>query len=158
SGSLPIFYQWSFNGADLLNATNPVLVLDNVTLSQAGNYRVTVTNAYGQVVSSNALLNVYEVIASPVLREPPGPSSRRTPLAISEIMYHPAARSDGRNLEFIEIHNSAAIPQKLDGFRISGDVDFTFPTNTVLAPGARLVVAANAADVQAVYGIANVIG
>jgi hypothetical protein len=38
--------------------------------------------------------------------EPLGPSSRRTGLVISEIMYHPAARADGKNLEFIEIFNS----------------------------------------------------
>ena len=38
--------------------------------------------------------------------EKPGPSSRRSPLVISEIMYHPPTREDGANLEFIEIYNS----------------------------------------------------
>ena len=35
-----------------------------------------------------------------------GPSSRRTPIAITEIMYKPASRTDGRNMEFIELYNS----------------------------------------------------
>ena len=32
-----------------------------------------------------------------------GPSSRRTALVISEIAYAPAPRSDGRDLEFVEL-------------------------------------------------------
>jgi hypothetical protein len=42
--------------------------------------------------------------------EPLGPSSRRTGLAIPEIMYHPLPRQDGRNLEFIEWYNSEPVP------------------------------------------------
>lgn len=70
-----------------------------------------------------------------------GPSSRRTGLSISEIMYHPAPREDGRLLEFIEIHNSQAISEDLSGYRISGDVDYKFPEGTMLAAGRFLVVA-----------------
>jgi hypothetical protein len=36
--------------------------------------------------------------------ERPGPSTRRSPLTISEIMYHPAPRKDALNLEFIELY------------------------------------------------------
>ncbi len=38
--------------------------------------------------------------------ESSGPSSRRTPLAISEIMYAPSPRNDGRSLEFVALYNS----------------------------------------------------
>jgi hypothetical protein len=158
AGTQPLAYQWTFNGNALSHATNSSLVLDNLTLVDGGEYRVTVTNLYGQVTSAPAYLDVYETVAAPSVTETPGPSSRRTPLAISEIMYHPAARTDLRNLEFIEIHNTAAISQKLDGFRLSGSIDFVFPANTTLAPNARLVVAANRADLQAVYDIATVVG
>src|SRR5216117_4154998 len=75
------------------------------------------------------------------LAEPLGPSSRRTGLVISEIMYHPLPRADGKNLEFIEIYNSEATPADISGFRLSGAVDFTFPTNTILAPLSFLAVA-----------------
>ena len=35
----PLFYQWIFQGTNLLNGTNSTLQLTNVTLSQAGTYR-----------------------------------------------------------------------------------------------------------------------
>lgn len=71
--------------------------------------------------------------------EPLGPSSRRTPLVITEIMYHPAPGGT----EFIELHNTHHLPQKLDGFRFidnsDGSVLYIF-TNTTLAPGMFLSV------------------
>ena len=45
--------------------------------------------------------------------EPPGPSTRRSGLTISEIMYHPKSRPDGKQLEFIEIYNSLPIWEDL---------------------------------------------
>ncbi|HEY6229252.1 MAG TPA: hypothetical protein VI282_19195, partial [Verrucomicrobiae bacterium] len=42
-----------------------------------------------------------------------GPASKRTALTISEVMYHPEARADGKNLEFIEIYNSENVPLDL---------------------------------------------
>ena len=90
--------------------------------------------------------------------EPAGPSSRRTPLAITEIMYHPPDRPDGRNLEFIELYNSSPWPEDLSGYRISGCADYTFPAGTTVPALGYLVVAANPADIQAVYGISGVLG
>ena len=87
-----------------------------------------------------------------------GPSSRRTSLVISELMYHPTNRADRRNLEFIELHNAGELPERVDGYRLSGDVEFTFPSNTVIRAGGFLVVAPVPADVQAVYSITNVLG
>ena len=87
-----------------------------------------------------------------------GPSSRRTALVISEIAYTPAPRSDGRDLEFVELYNAQPWFQDLSGFRLAGDVEFTFPTNTVLSSNAFVVVARRPADVQKVYGITNVAG
>src|SRR5262245_52714490 len=37
--------------------------------------------------------------------ETPGPSNRRTPMVISEIMYRPAARADSNDLEYVELYN-----------------------------------------------------
>lgn len=87
-----------------------------------------------------------------------GPSSRLTDLVISEIMYHPAPRADGRDLEFVELFNAAEVAANLSGYRLSGAVDFTFPTNTLLAPRAFLCVARRPADVQAVHGLGPVVG
>jgi len=95
---------------------------------------------------------------APINVEPLGQSSRRTSLVISEIMYHPAERADGRNTEFIELFNALGEPQDISGYRLSGEVEFTFPTNTLLPAGGFAVVARVPADVEFVYGISGVVG
>ena len=58
TGSGTLSYQWSFNGTNISKATNSLLTLTNVQFSQAGNYAVLVTNAFGSILSSNAVLTV----------------------------------------------------------------------------------------------------
>lgn len=90
--------------------------------------------------------------------EPDGPATRRGALTISEIMYHPATRTDALNLEFIEIHNTSPWAKDLSGWRITGEVNFTFPSNTTIAAKGYLVVAAVPADLQSAHGITGVLG
>ncbi len=90
--------------------------------------------------------------------EPPGPSSRRTPFAITEIMYNPQPDPASNVLEFIEIYNSNPHIEDISGFRISGDIDFTFPANTVMRAGEYRVIARNPNHIQARYGISGVMG
>jgi regulation of enolase protein 1 (concanavalin A-like superfamily) len=52
--------------------------------------------------------------------EPLGPSSRTTCLVISEIMYKPARRSDGRVLEFVELFNANPFYEDISGYRLAG--------------------------------------
>ncbi len=65
-GGQPLSYQWLFNAANLLNATNSSLALTNLKIADAGNYSVRVTNVVGSVFSSNAVLAV--TLPTPVLR------------------------------------------------------------------------------------------
>jgi hypothetical protein len=58
AGSIPLSYQWQFNGNPLAGATNSSLTLSNVLLSSAGPYSVVVTNAAGSITSSVATLTV----------------------------------------------------------------------------------------------------
>jgi hypothetical protein len=58
SGTMPLSYQWSVNTTNINDATNATLTLNNVQLSDAGYYSVTVTNPYGSAASSKALLKV----------------------------------------------------------------------------------------------------
>ena len=51
-------YQWRWNGTNIAGATGTSLTLSNVQPAQAGNYTVLVTNAFGSITSSNALLTV----------------------------------------------------------------------------------------------------
>jgi hypothetical protein len=67
-------------------------------------------------------------------------------VAISEIMYHPVlANLDDNRHEFIELHNAGAEPVNLGGWRLEGEVRFTFAAGSTLAAGQYLVVARNRA-------------
>jgi hypothetical protein len=90
--------------------------------------------------------------------EPLGQSSRRTGWVISELMPQPAPRPDGKNLEFIELYNAEVFPEDLSGHRLTGEVDFTFPANTVVPAGGFVVVAPNPADLQSIHGLTGVFG
>jgi hypothetical protein len=65
---------------------------------------------------------------------------------------------DGRNLEFVELFNSNPYYEDISGFRLAGEVDFTFPSNTLLAARSYLLVAPSPGDIQSAYGITNVLG
>ncbi len=68
SGSAPLAYQWYFNGANILAATNSLLALTNVQTTSAGNYSVVVTNVAGAATSSVATLTV---LVPPTISIPP---------------------------------------------------------------------------------------
>lgn len=91
-------------------------------------------------------------------KEPPGPSSRRTGLVISEIMYHPKSREDKKELEFVEIFNSQPFFEDMSGYQLQGDIQFTFPANTLIEGGSYLVVAKSPTDIESVYGLRGVMG
>ena len=59
SGPGNFSYQWRFNGADIPGATNATLVLSAVDSSSQGTYTVLVSDGYGGVVSSGAVLTIY---------------------------------------------------------------------------------------------------
>ncbi|MDR3413534.1 MAG: immunoglobulin domain-containing protein, partial [Formivibrio sp.] len=61
SGTPPLFYQWSFNGTNVVNGTNATLTMTSVQINQSGNYSVLVTNLYGLTNSGTAVLTVYGV-------------------------------------------------------------------------------------------------
>jgi hypothetical protein len=58
TGTLPLTYQWQFNGTNINGANAISLTLNNAQLENAGNYSVVVTNHIGSIVSSNAVLTV----------------------------------------------------------------------------------------------------
>lgn len=94
-------------------------------------------------------------------REPSGPSSRRTGLTFSEIMYHPKPKTLAgvvRDLEFIELYNADTIFEDISGWSLTGGVNFKFPPGTVLPAGAFLVVAADPFALAAASGAPNVLG
>jgi len=58
SGIEPIRYQWLFDSVPLSNETNSLLSFASVGLTNAGVYRVVVTNAYLGIISAPAVLTI----------------------------------------------------------------------------------------------------
>ena len=157
-GSPPLQYEWRLNGVPIPGGTNNVLSISNVTGAHVGAYYVVVRNAFGSDTSSVVNLTMTFPSSQQASYEPLGPSSRRTGLVFSEVMYHPTNRADGKVLEFIELYNSNPFFEDIGGWRITGDVDYVFPAGTKIAANSFIVVAPSPGDVQSVYGITGVLG
>ena len=91
-------------------------------------------------------------------REPMGPTSRRTGLVFSEVMYHPKAADAAGELEFIEIHNADSIFEDMSGWQLKGGVQYTFPQGFRLPAGDVVVVASHPERLKSAHGITNVVG
>jgi hypothetical protein len=59
-GPQPLEYRWRFNGYDMAGegAAHPYFRFSNVQRPSAGTYSVRITNPFGSVMSSNAVLTV----------------------------------------------------------------------------------------------------
>lgn len=60
SGSGPLYYQWLFNGANLLDATNNSYTRPHAQPEDVGKYSVTVSNSVGAVISPAAILTLLD--------------------------------------------------------------------------------------------------
>ncbi len=69
TGATPLYYQWQDDGARLSGATNGSYSLSAARTSDAGSYTVVVSNAYGAVTSTVAVLTVNK--ATPVVNSWP---------------------------------------------------------------------------------------
>jgi hypothetical protein len=152
-----------------LDSSGRTVILRTTPLTLGSSYTVTINGIKDRAREANSIepdsradfsynfspLNPDIVYGRP---EKPGPSTRRSGLIISEIMYHPAPRTDGRNLEFIEIYNSQETIESIGGYRLTGAVDYTFPEGTFISKTNYLVIAAAPLDVQALYGLTRVYG
>jgi hypothetical protein len=63
-GTGPLAYQWRLNDVDIPGATLPTLAVASAGVADGGAYSVQVTNGYGAVVSSNAMLDVIVTTAA----------------------------------------------------------------------------------------------
>ena len=61
AGTAPFSYQWRREGVDLGGSTGATLGLVNVQTNQAGSYTVVITNTWGSITSSVAVLTVNQL-------------------------------------------------------------------------------------------------
>lgn len=83
-------------------------------------------------------------------------------LVVSELMYNPgslsaeeitaAGTSDRQEFEFLELLNISQRTLDLSGVAFTEGITFTFPDNTLLAPGERLLLVKNTSAFTARYG------
>jgi alpha-tubulin suppressor-like RCC1 family protein len=64
NGQGPFTYQWQLNGTNISNGSKSVLFVNNVSPTNGGEYSVIVSNSFGMLVSSNALLTVIPLAIS----------------------------------------------------------------------------------------------
>ena len=58
-GSLPLMFQWAFNGTNIVGATNSSYAINNTSTNNGGVYMVIVTNPFGSKTNSSALTVSY---------------------------------------------------------------------------------------------------
>jgi hypothetical protein len=61
TGTLPLSYQWGFEGQDIENATNSILVLSNIDYAEAGHYSIRVKNDFGEDTRTNLEVRLFPV-------------------------------------------------------------------------------------------------
>jgi uncharacterized repeat protein (TIGR01451 family) len=142
-GGRGIVHLGSLNGSEASHKINRELILQ-MESEVAYNYLKTVFE--GDWYTS-------QVIYLPLVTHQWAPPAPPVPYpVISEVLYDPPGAEDGG--EWIEIYNPTAHSQSLAGWYL-GDVGpggefgsglYTFPPGTLLAPGAVLLVARQAAD------------
>jgi subtilisin family serine protease len=69
TGTNPFTYQWKFNGVPINGATDSVYTINSVTLQNAGNYTIVVSNICGSTESGIAKLTVIDPTPVPVLNQ-----------------------------------------------------------------------------------------
>ena len=152
-----------------LDSSGRVVVLRTTSLQQGQTYSLTVNGVRDLADQPNTIepetrvdftVEFNRLAAARVYGRPEkiGPSTRRTGLIISEIMYNPMPRPDGRNIEYIELYNTQQEVQNIGGYRLSGSVEFTFPPGSFISPTNYVVVAASRNDLQLIYGLSNPMG
>jgi hypothetical protein len=82
TGAGPYAYQWRKDGIALAGATQASLNLPSVQTSDAGSYSVTISNAFGSVVSRSAVLGVTPTVTSAITNV-----AVRTTLAADQILF-----------------------------------------------------------------------
>ncbi len=121
AGAPTLRYQWRFNGTDLPGATGGNYAIAVVQLADAGSYSVVVSNAFGWVASSNAVLSVIPP-ASPVITAGNNdfgqldvPAAATNLIAIAAGGWHSLAlRDDGTVLAWgANFDGQASVPESL---------------------------------------------
>ena len=96
--SLPLSYQWQFNGADLLGATTSSLTLTNCQYSRTGIYRVVMNTAVATTNCTDTSLAVTQVASWGSQGQATVPAGLSNLVAVAGGAYHSIALKADRTL------------------------------------------------------------
>jgi hypothetical protein len=88
--------------------------------------------------------------SEPLSFSPKGLPPAELPLRFSELMYHPSKDCPGG--EFVELRNGGSTSLALDGFVLTGGIQYYFPPKSSLGPGGYWVLAQDSLAFLAHYG------
>ena len=151
-GSLPLNYQWYFNGAAIAGETNETLFLKNAQPPNSGRYSATVRNSVGVATSASSVLSVVPSFAEttsiidPTFTSNPPPTS--APVTAAE-------QPDGKIIvggKFIYLLDGA--PQfGIARLNVDGSLDSTFKVGAgVAGPDASVSAIAVQSDGKVILG------
>ncbi len=115
AGITPMTFQWQFNGSPIGGATNSSLPLTSVQSSNAGTYRVVVSNPAGTRISDDAVLTV---LAAPVITQQP---TNQTVIKDADVNFAVTATGQA----------PLSYQWRIGGAAISGKTDQTLSLNDV---------------------------
>jgi uncharacterized repeat protein (TIGR03803 family) len=132
-GTAPLSYQWRLNGTNLTDggnltgSTTSILAINNVSVANSGTYSVVVSNAYGSVTSTDAVLTV--TVTAPIITLQP---TNLTVLPGTSATFTVAA-TGSVPLSYQWLLNSVSL---LDGGNVSGSATTTLTVGNVSAASA----------------------
>ena len=125
AGSVPLTYQWKFNGADLPGATDSAFTNASLALTDAGTYSVAISNNLGGLVSSGAALTVLPLPTNAVTI--PGLVAH---LSFDNTLADATGRgNNGTGMHILPPATNIYAPN-------AGNQDFQYKTDGVVGPGA----------------------
>ena len=163
--------EFTFKPGTVINAGGSLYVSPRQAAFRArtvsprgGEGRFVVGPSNGRISSRGELIELRNASAVLVasVTTPAAPTAAQQSLRITELSYHPSdpvlaeitaiSGAVADDFEYIELLNTGSAPLNLAGARFVKGIEFTFPPATTLAPGARLVVAANIPAFQLRHG------
>jgi hypothetical protein len=122
-------YQWLKNSLPIAGATSATLSLGNLTLADAANYVVNVTNTFGTVPSAAATLNVDAARVAPtIITQPPVGLNL---IAGQSLALNVAASGTGLGYQWKRVAGSGAVP-------VTGATSATFTVKPLTAADAGI--------------------
>lgn len=164
--------EFTFKSGTVINAGGSLYISPRQaafrarTVSPRGGEGGFVVGPYdGKISSRGELIELRDATATLVasVNTPAVPTAAQQSLRITELSYHPSDPVPAEitaissvvadDFEYVELLNTGAVTLNIAGARFSKGIEFTFPAGRTLAPGARLILAANIHAFKLRYGV-----